>query len=356
MSTDKDGPIVAPDSGYRDRLDVWGRSEPDFIQYRLSDHHPFLLRAAITERVSKPRFGLYCTKAPWQEKFFDCAAEVSRKYEKTTDVVCKVWTVRSDESWLQTRLNLQPRSERSYLKCVADVYNYQDTPAGTLVVDFANSRVGGGCFGGGFVQEEQMVTQSTDFAVRLKSSRELIKENSACTYEGVHIDIWWTRENAAQKNALDISAVQECCSNPLTVIAVDAPVMRGIGPYDLQALQTLAKKTFLVFKVARRLSAPCIFSGLLGGGAFRGNRPLILLLHMLLQPSQDAIHVRFHNPIFWSFSSFSIPELERAMLIKADDMLEKLREKGVTTLLDAFGEILSWQLPTSQDDRDIVEH
>mmetsp|Transcript_120520 Transcript_120520/g.234744 ORF Transcript_120520/g.234744 Transcript_120520/m.234744 type:complete len:187 (+) Transcript_120520:1-561(+) len=177
---------------------------------------------------------------------------------------------------------------------------------------------------------------------------------NACTYQGVHIDIWWNREQAAQKNSLDINAVEDCHSQPLTIIAVDAPVMRGRGSYSKEALEMLAKKTYLVMEVGQCLAAPTILSGLLGGGAFRGNRPLILLLHLLLQPVEGSIDVQFHHPIFWSFSRFTIPQLEQRMLELADDMLLRLSAKGVSTLREALEEIFSWELVTSHDDIDIV--
>ena len=41
----------------------------------------------------------------------------------------------------------------------------------------------------------------------------------------------------------------------------------------------LAKKVLLIFAAADRLNSPVVLSGLLGGGAYRNNRPLVLLLH-----------------------------------------------------------------------------
>jgi len=49
--------------------------------------------------------------------------------------------------------------------------------------------------------------------------------------------------------------------------------------YEPPKLHMLAKKVTLIFAAAAELDSPMIFSGLLGGGAFRGNRPLVLLLH-----------------------------------------------------------------------------
>ena len=58
-------------------------------------------------------------------------------------------------------------------------------------------------------------------------------------------------------------------------------------------------KLVLVFAVAAERNSPEIFSGLLGGGAFRNNRPLVLLLHLLLQPIGDRRPITFHHPMFW---------------------------------------------------------
>ena len=53
------------------------------------------------------------------------------------------------------------------MKLLNDVFCYAGKPPTTLVVDYASSTIGGGCFGKGFVQEEQMVAQSTDFVTAL---------------------------------------------------------------------------------------------------------------------------------------------------------------------------------------------
>ena len=68
--------------------------------------------------------------------------------------------------------------------------------------------------------------------------------------------------------------------------------------YDRWSLEMLAMKLVLVFAVVAERNRPEIFSWLLGGGAFRNNRPLVLLLHFLLQPIGDRRPVTFHHPIF----------------------------------------------------------
>ena len=144
-------------------------------------------RDQITAQIRVPGFGSYCTGRDkfWKNKFFDLAAQVALTCEKKTDVISKVWSVQGD-AWLQTALNLQPRVERPNLECVADVYDYREAPSETLVVDFACNIVGGGCFRNGFVQEEQIVAQSADFAAFLKGHREslqaMLARTRVCTW------------------------------------------------------------------------------------------------------------------------------------------------------------------------------
>ena len=57
-------------------------------------------------------------------------------------------------------------------------------------------------------------------------------------------------------------------------------------------------KLVLVFAVAAERNSPEIFSGLLGGGAFRNNRLLVSLLHILVQPIGDRPPVTFHHLVF----------------------------------------------------------
>ena len=121
-----------------------------------------------------------------------------------------------------------------------------------------------------------------------------------------------------------MNAIRACHSKPLTILAVDAPVMSDKDFYDEEAVMMLAKKTWLVMEVAQQLRVPRIFSGLLGGGAFRGNRPLVLLLHLLLQ--DDPVCVLFHYPIFRNFSQWTIEKLQDEVLTQADNMMQTLRD------------------------------
>merc|ERR1712194_586776 len=97
-----------------------------------------------------------------------------------------------------------------------------------------------------------------------------------------------------------------------------------------------------------------ILTGLLGGGAFRNNRGLVLLLHLLCQRRDSRIPVLFHHPIFWSFSELSEEQLEENVKRSADRLLEALAAAQVTTLGDALSFLLSKRLPLSHYDADLV--
>jgi hypothetical protein len=173
------------------------------------------------------------------------------------------------------------------------------------------------------------------------------------------MDAWWPRDAAAKKEALSLADIQPRLSNPLTIFAVDAPKLsvwhcKRRSPYSKNALQMLAAKVILIFVAAQQLQSPLIFSGLLGGGAFRNNRPLVLLLHLLLQPRHCNRPVTFHHPVFRSFANLSTQSLEKNIVDHADSMLDSLRGRGVTVLGDALAEILSWGISLSERDMDLV--
>lgn len=168
------------------------------------------------------------------------------------------------------------------------------------------------------------------------------------------MDVWWPREAAAKKEALSSADIQACPSQPLTVLAIDAPAMGRESIYDARSLRMLAMKVLLVFEVAEQLDSPAVLSGLLGCGAFRNNRPLILLLHLLLQPPEQKRNLIFHNPIFWSFCSLSNEQLEERILKEADNLLQMLRDSGVQTLENALEILFAAGLPLSNYDEDLI--
>ena len=109
----------------------------------------------------------------------------------------------------------------------------------------------------------------------------------------------------------------------------------------------LAAKILIIFAAAEQLHSPKIFSGLLGGGAYRNNLPLVLLLHLLLQPRSSTRPMLFHHPVFWSFSGFSKQALETNIVSGADAMMKALRDQNVTTLCH-------WRLTLSDHDMDLI--
>ncbi len=84
----------------------------------------------------------------------------------------------------------EPHDRRNFI-VNRDIYDYRRLSANSIVVDFANKRVGGGCFGNGWVQEEQMVAQSTDLQVLLREHRETIPNFGMAEYRNIHMDLWW---------------------------------------------------------------------------------------------------------------------------------------------------------------------
>jgi len=151
---------------------------------------------------------------------------------------------------------------------------------------------------------------------------------------------------------LSLADIQAQLSNPLTILAVDAPSMHSA--YYANALQMLAAKIMIIFAAAEQLHSPRIFSGLLGGGAYRNNRPLVLLLHLLLQPRSNTRPIFFHHPVFWSFAGLSKQALEKNIVNRADKMMEALRDQNVKTLGHALSVILSWRIPLSENDMDLT--
>ncbi len=117
----------------------------------------------------------------------------------------------------------------------------------------------------------------------------------------------------------------------------------------------LAKKVLLIFAAADRLNSPVVLSGLLGGGAYRNNRPLVLLLHLLLQPVAHERRVEFHLPVFWDFCGLGAAELEQRIMDFADLMLADLRRRRVDTLAGALALLLDARLALSTNDGDLAQ-
>ena len=187
------------------------RSRLDLVRGWPTDDCPILLRDEITALVTKQRFGerLCGQRAKRKQvQVYNKVAAIARPrgQEKLTDINSLVWTLEgSHRAWLDLPVNLARRTDRENLCCSSKIYSYYDALAGTLVVDFANRRVGGGCFSGAFVQEEQLVMESADLATRLKTHRQILGWNQAISYEGVYMDAWWPRMQAAKKERIEVA-------------------------------------------------------------------------------------------------------------------------------------------------------
>ena len=328
-----------------------------------SSSWPKLTRKFITSTAQSWRYGkTMCPGNVYKQKLFSYVASIAskRKDIKHGDIITEIWTV-TGTAWKNQKVNLLPladkgKKEIAAMDCVAEVYDYRNAAANTSAVDFANANVGGGCFGGGMVQEEQMICQSVDLQQRLRKSRPKLYHSQAASFQNVHFDVWWDRDKAALKDYLKTADMENCHSPPVTVIAMDAPQMQSQWNYGVASMQMLVKKVLLIYEVARRQKSPMIYSGLLGGGAFRGNRPLILALHMILQRPDDHADVRFHYPVFDSASKTAKShEMEVAILVMAENIVEVLRRKGMKYLYEAIQELTSMSLPTSHNNKDVSQ-
>jgi len=313
--------------------------------------------------VNRRGFGWTLNRNPTRAAIYSAAKDIALKHahEKLLDVQATWWDLRtSSTAWRRCELNLEPRLSRKNWVSSPSVYDYSAAGPDALIVDFANAQVGGGCFHNGFVQEEQMVAQSTDMATYLyRYSPVLLEDRQVFSLQNIYMDSWWGRDGATRKEHLLPSDIEDKFAGPFTVLAVNAPQLGGrnrwsgrVEGYNRESLEMLTTKIGLMYAVAVQLRSPRILGGLLGGGAFRNNRPLVLLLHLLLQPRDIAMD--FHYPIFWSFCGCPIKELEEAVLTRADNMLENLRAQGVQNLGDVLEVLLRSDVPSSDMDDDLA--
>ena len=237
----------------------------------------------------------------------------------------------------------------------SELYDLRSEAGPTLVVDFADwaAAASVGCFAPGV--SGQLVAQSAEYAACLGLGTYEPGDNQAFTFHGVTVDLSWSRAAAARPGGPQRGDVWECRSGPLTIIAVETPTMASESRYDVanaHSLVALARKTLLVFQVARELGVRQVYSGLLGAGPRFGSRPLALLLHMLLLP--DGMELKLHFPILWTCSTHNVRRMERRLAEIVEHMLGDLRELGVSTMAEALSVILTWELFSSHNDFDIL--
>lgn len=208
------------------------------------------------------------------------------------------------------------------------------------------------------MQEEQRVMQSSDLATRFRKRQDVTEPDEACSYEGVYFDTWWNREQAAKKREFKVEDAVEIATKPLTVLAIYAPTIKNPVwsriDYSREGVEELAQSLSFIFQVGRKFQPPKILSGLLGGDTFNGNRPLLVLLHLLLEPTTDTIPLDFHYPILWQAGGRPTDELETATLRIVDDMLQRIENSGAGNMDEAIGEILSWKLQLNRKDADLI--
>ena len=265
------------------------------------------------------------------------------------------WSLKEPQ-WHSIRANTLSPGSRANLTWDTDLYDLRWATGATLVVDFADWPAGGGCFmPNAHGVSGQLVAQSAEYAACLGLGAYEPGDDQAFTFHGVTMDLTWSRAAAERAGGPQRGDVWQCASGPLNILAVDAPKMAWGSRYDAanaHSLQTLARKTLLVYQVARELGIKQVYSGLLGAGPRFGSRPLALLLHMLLLP--DGVELKLHFPILSTCSTYNVRVMEARLAVIVENMLGDLREHGVSTMAEALRVILTWKLATSHCDLDIL--
>ena len=204
-----------------------------------------------------------------------------------------------------------------------------------------------------------MVAQSWDLAATIHHLSALgqgrMGADEVLSISGVTFDLSWGKTEAMQGLQMPVEAARRPrCAGPHTVVAVDAPDLKNTRRWSSPeaAMHQLAKKIYLLIRTTQELGeGQTLLTGLLGGGAFRNNRPLVLLLHLLMQQDQRMI---FHNTVFTSFSAASTQALEDRIEGQAAMWLARLRALEPATMRHALHIIAAWELPSSTDDGDLA--
>ena len=107
-----------------------------------------LPRQDIDALVQVEGFGRLLTDDPDRAVLYDTTASYAKRVRKLTDVVSLSWTL-EDAHWTLLPTRLQGPSDHTPLVVLDGVFDYANLRTGTMVVDFANRCVGGGCFSRG---------------------------------------------------------------------------------------------------------------------------------------------------------------------------------------------------------------
>ena len=110
---------------------------------------------------------------------------------------------------------------------------------------------------------------------------------------------------------------------------------------------------FVGLCLSAHFESPVIYTGIIGTDASHHNRPLILLLHLLLEPTCNVRRVIFHYPVLGSQGTALASLKEAAIKARAMEYLDQLRAAHVCTVHEVVELILTWQLPTSWRDCDL---
>ena len=108
------------------------------------------------------------------------------------------------------------------------------------------------------------------------------------------------------------------------------------------------------YKAALLHNVLTLHTGLIGGGSYRGNRPLILALHQLLAPPQ--LHVCFHLAIFGSHSRLSVDTIVHAIQRRARQICTMITRDSVRTIDQLIQHLQQKWWMTSTDDADIMDY
>lgn len=322
---------------------------------------PRVSRGALEMAVRRRDYGEWlCGPGGPKKALFDRLAHLAGDggAGKCTDVHTRHWAPQG-EAWEVSDACVAPVPELGGdgaalegLVVCESAYCLAGRRPGTVVVDFSASRMGGARFRARWAQEERMILSSSDLATRLGMHRPVVPATGLVTMEGAHfdVDLGWPR--CPDAPLLEHMGPQ--ATGPFTVMAVTGPRMGGAAFHGRGAIMEMLGKVWLIRKVAMQLGAPVVLSGLLGGGAFRGNRCLALVAHRLVWKGRGGPPLVFHVPSPHSFSSIPAEEVRGRICWIAGRMVDGLREAGVCTLRQAAGVMEGWWLPTSHYDWDVV--
>jgi hypothetical protein len=249
---------------------------------------------------------------------------------------------------------------------------HEGTPT-DMFVDFAGSSLGGG-FRGAMktaVQEEQMFMQSVSLMCLADHVPTTIDSECPHLIEGVLFDQYWTTSAALDRDAgrcMRMRTERKTQLEPVStnVLAIRAwsykDLVKAIRPesaagltYSRADILAVLRQIQAMEEIADTRNYKHVFSGLLGAGAFRGNKPLIMALQVMAHPANSGRQLHLCCPV----KAYSMPNTTRKMLSeivrdKASHIIRTVRSAGCSTWDDVVDLLAAWQLPFSQQDADLT--